>query len=456
MQCFVDRATKKTVALIPLCEKSLPDWLNRHGERYKAWVEASHYEAKAGSVLLLPGNDGVDTALVGVDDEEPIWSWGGVVAKLSAGRYRIDADKDGAAANAATLGWALGQYRFDRYRKSEEGLRELIWPVEADREFVKAQASAIYLTRDLVNTPSSDMGPRELADTAKELAKEFGGEVSIIKGKDLLKENFPMIHAVGRASSRDPRLIDLTWGEPTAPKVTLVGKGVCFDSGGLDLKPASGMLMMKKDMGGSAQVLGLARMIMATGLDVRLRVLISAVENAVSGNAYRPMDILTARNGKTVEIYNTDAEGRLVLADALVLASEDKPEVIFDFATLTGAARVALGTEMPALFTNSDQLAGEVLQFSTSDSDPLWRMPLFASYRKLLDSKTADISNCSSGPYGGSITAALFLQEFVGEDIDWAHIDLMSWNLSARDGRPEGGEAQGIRAVYSYIANRFG
>lgn len=456
MQCFVDRATKKTVALIPLCDTSLPDWLNRHGEQYKAWVEASRFEAKAGTVLLLPGDDGVQTALVGVDDDEPIWSWGGIVAKLPEGRYRIDADLDGDAANAATLGWALGQYRFDRYKKSEEGLRELIWPVEAERALVEAQASAIYLTRDLVNTPAGDMGPRELADAAKELAKEFKAEVKVTKGKDLVKENFPMIHAVGRASNRDPRLIDLTWGNPKSPKVTLVGKGVCFDTGGLDLKPANGMLTMKKDMGGSAQVLGLARMIMATGLDIRLRVLIPAVENAVSGNAYRPMDILTARNGKTVEIYNTDAEGRLVLADALVLASEDEPEVIFDFATLTGAARVALGTEMPALFTNSDRLADDVLKFSTSDSDPLWRMPLFASYRKLLDSKTADISNCSSGPYGGAITAALFLQEFVDGEIDWAHIDLMAWNLSAGNGRPEGGEAQGIRAVYHYLANRYG
>lgn len=456
MQCFVDRATKKTIGLIPLCENSLPDWLNRYGEAHKSWVESADFHAKPGTVLLLPGRNGVEAALVGVDDEEPIWSWGGVVSRLPEGRYRIDADLDGDAANAATLGWALGQYRFDRYRKSDSKPRELIWPVEAERDFVLAQASSIYLTRDLVNTPASDMGPRELADVAKDLAKEFKAECRVIKGKDLLKENFPMIHAVGRASSRDPRLIDLTWGDPKARKVTLVGKGVCFDSGGLDLKPASGMLMMKKDMGGSAQVLGLARMIMATGLDVRLRVLIPAVENAVSGNAYRPMDILTARNGKTVEIYNTDAEGRLVLADALVLASEEEPEVIFDFATLTGAARVALGTEMPALFTNSDRLAKDVAFYSTSDSDPLWRMPLFASYRKLLDSKTADISNCSSGPYGGAITAALFLQEFVGEDIDWAHIDLMSWNLSARDGRPEGGEAQGIRAIYSYLANRFG
>nr|WP_115935328.1 leucyl aminopeptidase family protein [Aestuariispira insulae] len=458
MNCFLDKADDKTVTLIPVDSEGLSDWLEGDGSAHQNWVKAQDFKAASGTVLLLPGSDGIEAALVGTDRDELLWSWGGAAMKLPAGSYRIAGDLDPEEAHQAALGWAMGAYRFIRYKKEQDetDVRALIWPEKADQGTVQAMAEGIYLTRDLTTTPASDMGPEELASAAQALAQNFNASVKVTVGEDLLKDNFPLIHAVGRASDRAPRLIDLVWGREDAPKVTLVGKGVCFDTGGLDLKPSNNMLMMKKDMGGAAQVLGLASMIMGTGLDVRLRVLVPAVENSVAGNAFRPMDIIKARNGMTVEIGNTDAEGRLVLADALDLAGEEKPEVIFDFATLTGASRVALGTDVPSFFTDDDELADGLFDFSTIDSDLVWRMPLHKPYRSMLDSKIADISNCSTSGYGGAITAALFLKEFLPKGQSWCHLDVMAWNTATKNGRPEGGEAQGIRAVYSYLRSRFG
>ncbi len=310
------------------------------------------------------------------------------------------------------------------------------------------------MARDLITTPSSDMGPAELAAAAQALAKQHKAKITVIVGDDLLKKNYPTIHAVGRASTRAPRLIDLTWGKESDPKVTLVGKGVCFDTGGLDLKAAGGMLNMKKDMAGAATVMAVAAMVMAAKLPVRLRLLVPAVENSVSGNAFRPLDVITTRQGITVEIGNTDAEGRLILCDALAEGASEKPSMMVDCATLTGAARVSLGTDLPALFCNDDALADGLLQTGVEIADPMWRMPLYRPYRRLIDSKVADINNVSTTAFGGAIIAALYLQEFVPDDVPWAHLDMMAWNNSTRPGRPEGGEAQAARAIFATIEKR--
>ncbi|MEK9725322.1 MAG: leucyl aminopeptidase family protein, partial [Rhodospirillaceae bacterium] len=312
------------------------------------------------------------------------------------------------------------------------------------------------LIRDLINTPAVDMGPDGLAAAAAKVAKAHRARIKVIVGNDLLKKNYPAVHAVGRAHDRAPRLIDITWGNARAPKVTLVGKGVCFDTGGLDIKSAAGMRLMKKDMGGAAHVLGAAAWIMAAKLKVRLRVLIPAVENSIAGNAMRPGDVVPTRKGLTIEIGNTDAEGRVILSDALAEAAIEKPELIVDFATLTGAARVALGPELPALFCTDDRLADDLLAAGTAATDPFWRMPLWAGYDRLVDGKVADVNNAPEGGHGGAITAALFLQRFVEPDVPWAHIDLMAWNGSNRPGRPEGGEAMGLRALCGMLANRYG
>ncbi len=457
-EVFVKEANDKTIFLIPLTQEVLSRWLEEDGQPHKNWVEANKFKAEFGSILMIPSEDSDLRILVGIDEDEPHWAWGGVVAKLPVGRYCLPDDMEDEDINAATLGWALGQYKFDRYKtKKKSDFAQLVLPVDFDNSRSQALAEGIMLARDLINTPAADMGPAELAEATEILAKTYNGKCVSIVGDALLENNFPMIHAVGRAAAtgREPRLIHLTWGKKNAPKITLVGKGVCFDTGGLDLKGSQYMLTMKKDMGGSANVLGLANMIMATGLDVNLTVLIPAVENSVTADSYRPLDILNSRNGTTVEVGNTDAEGRLVLADALTYAGEDEPELIIDMATLTGAARVALGTDMPALFCNDDAMATAIIEKSATDSDPLWRMPLHAPYKKLLDNKNADISNVSPGGYGGAITAALFLEHFIPKEQPWAHIDLMAWNNSGKSGRPEGGEAQGIRAIFAYLENCY-
>jgi leucyl aminopeptidase len=354
----------------------------------------------------------------------------------------------------ALLSWSLAQYRYSRYKKPTQSPRVLLVNT-AQLPALLAEAQAIFLIRDLINTPTNDLGPQQLADQAKAIATHYQAQVEEWVGDELLQANFPAIHAVGRASSAAPRLVSFTWGSVKHPRVTLVGKGVCFDSGGLDLKPSSAMRLMKKDMGGAAQVLGLAQWIMEAKLPIRLQVLIPAVENAIGGDAFRPGDIITMRNGLTVEIDNTDAEGRLVLADALVKACEDSPELLIDFATLTGAARVAVGTEIAAMFTPDDALANALMQQAVPINDPLWRLPLFSGYQPLLESSVADLVNSSPSSYAGAITAALFLQRFVSNLSAWVHFDIMAWNVANKPGKPEGGEAMAVRAIFYYLAQQY-
>jgi len=450
---LIARARRDTVPIERIAPDAFTAWRKAQPKATQAWLDRLGVDGSAGDSALLPDGDGA-RAVVVVEPDADLWAWGKLASDLPRGSYRLTGRLSRATADRAALGWALAGYRFTRYRTVEPKIGELVWPTGADRKAVTAAAEATALVRDLINTPADDMGPSELAAAARKLAKGHGAKVTVTSGANL-RAGYPAIHAVGRASDDGPRLIDLRWGRPRDPKVTLVGKGVCFDTGGLDLKPAGGMKLMKKDMGGAAQVLGVAHMVMAAGLRVRLRVLIPAVENAVAGNALRPLDVVKTRKGLTVEIGNTDAEGRVVLSDCLHEASRENPDLIVDFATLSGAARVALGTGLPALFAGDDALADDILAAGRAAADPLWRLPLHRPYRKQLDSKVADLNNIGGG-FGGAITAALFLDAFVEDGIPWAHIDLMAWNPSAKPGRPEGGEAMGMRAVYGMLEKRYG
>jgi leucyl aminopeptidase len=425
----------------------------------RAFVEATGFEPKAGRHLLLPSPQG---ALAGAlfaleppaDANKDPFRPGALTGILPAGAYRFaNAPHD---SRLAALAFALGSYRFARYRKPEEKDLKLELPGNVDGDDLTRIVDGVCLARDLINTPSNDMGPAELEEAARTLAGRHGAFAHAIVGDDLLKENFPLVHAVGRAAARAPRLIDIIWGDPSHPKVTLVGKGVCFDTGGLDIKPESGMLNMKKDMGGAATMLALAHMLMDRGIKLRLRVLIPAVENAISGSAFRPRDVYRSRKGITVEIGNTDAEGRLILADALALADEEQPELIADMATLTGAARVALGADIPPIYTDDDELAAELARAAASENDPVWRMPLWRPYETLLESKVADTNNVASGGFGGSITAALFLRKFVSAAKAWLHCDIFAWNQTSKPGRPEGAECQAARALYALLVARYG
>lgn len=427
------------------------------------WLEACQFTGKEGSHCLLPGDGGIEAVLMGKPETFDTWTLGNVATNLPPQRYHLADTFTPDEATKLYLGWQLGQYRFTRYKQHSQisndrrnGQPELIPPDNADRDYVEAVVEGTSLTRTLVNTPANDMGPAELEACAQTLADTYDATLRIVRGEELTQQNYPLIYAVGQASDRPPRLIDLHWGDPSHPSITLVGKGVCFDSGGLNIKSSAGMKMMKKDMGGSAQVLGLALMIMKLKLPIRLRMLVAAVENSIAGNANRPLDILPSRKGPTVEIGNTDAEGRLVLADALWDACEKPPSLLVDFATLTGAARIALGTELPAFFCNHAETAIALQASSEATDDLLWQLPLHQPYRSMIDSKAADLSNIGSAPQGGAITAALFLQEFVKPSIPWVHIDLMAWNTRNRPGRPEGGEAMGIRAVLDLIQKRIG
>jgi leucyl aminopeptidase len=445
------------VPVTVLSKAGFAAWRETAPRHARDWAAATGFTGEAGKLALVPGESGqLGHVLVGTTEEDAaMWALAGLSETLPEGNYRLAAMPKGGDPSHVALGWALGTYGFTRYHEKPAGKARLVWPNGADQGLVERLSGAIFLARDLINTPASDMGPAELAAAAAQVAEQAGARHRIIAGDALLAENYPTIHAVGRASDRAPRLVDIVWGAADAPKVTLVGKGVCFDSGGLDLKTASGMRMMKKDMAGAAIMLGLGRAIMQAGLPVRLRVLLPMVENAVSGNAMRPLDIVKTRKGITVEIGNTDAEGRLILCDALAEASTEQPEMIVDAATLTGAARVALGPELPALFCNDEKLAAGLLAAGAAEDDPLWRMPLWRPYRKLIDSKVADVNNVSESPHAGAITAALYLQEFVDPGVPWAHIDVMAWNTRSRPGRPEGAEAQTLRALYAHIAGRF-
>jgi leucyl aminopeptidase len=454
--------TAPDAAAIPIIFATKTTWsaiARELPEQARQFASANDFTGKPGKCLTLPAPDGkIAQVVFGIEDESSksrdLFRPGALPGLLPPGVYRFaNAPHD---VRLATLAFALGTYRFGRYRKNETPDVRLVPPDGIDIADIARMAEAAALARDLINTPSNDMGPEELAQAAQALATRFGATFNCIVGDELLKQNFPLIHAVGMASPRAPRLIDLNWGDPANPKVTLVGKGVCFDTGGLDLKPSSGMLIMKKDMGGAANVLALAQMVMDAKLKVRLRVLIPAVENAVAGNAFRPLDIFKSRKGPTVEIGNTDAEGRLVLADALALADEEKPDLLVDLGTLTGAARVALGPDLPPFYTHDETLAEAVAAHAKGENDPLWRMPLWPPYDSWLDSKTADINNAPSGGFAGSITCALFLQRFVTDAKSWLHVDIYGWTPSAKPARPEGGECQAARAIYKLLSERYG
>lgn len=455
LACFAAQSIQNATPIHLVDQGEYADWLTRQDEMTKNWLYATGYKAENSNISIIPSATGsIAKVICCVMDKASFWCAGHLPMNLPEGVYAFsdcEAEYDERA-----VAWGLGAYQFTRYKKPSRTPAQLVLSEKCDASYVAQIVESIYLVRDLINTPTDDMGPSELADAAVKLSKENHAKIKQVIGTDLLKNHFASIYTVGRASDDAPRLLDLRWGSHNHPKVTLVGKGVCFDTGGLDIKNSAAMLLMKKDMGGAAHVLGLARMIMQANLPIQLRVLIPAVENSISGNAYRPGDVIKSRNGMTIEIGNTDAEGRVVLADALTEAVSEQPDLIIDIATLTGAARVALGTELPALFSNNDKVAHEIIQHGKLKGDPVWQLPLFGLYRESLNSAIADINNNSTDVYGGAITAALFLKEFVPDNIPWVHLDMMAWNLRSRAGRPQGGEAMALRGIFSYLHKRFG
>ena len=453
-------ATDETsaVAIDAVTAERLPSLIATLPPAAAAWLGATGFSGAAGEVAVIPdGKGAVASVLFGLGKGERIPSLlpGKLPGALPPGTYRLGQGFHDPA--LAALAFALGAYRFARYRKNSAEPRRLVIPAGVAAADIVRIADGVTLARDLVNTAANDLGPAELAETARTLGTRYGATVTEIVGDALLAKGFPLVYAVGAAATtgRAPRLVDLVWGEAGNPKITIVGKGVCFDTGGLDIKPSSGMLLMKKDMGGAATALGLAHMIMDANLPVRLRVIIPAVENAISGAAFRPGDVFGSRKGLTVEIGNTDAEGRLVLADTLTLAGEESPDLVVDLATLTGAARVALGPEVVPIYTADDALAADLSRHGAAVADPVWRMPLWAPYNALIESKIADLNNAGQSPHAGSITAALFLQRFVPDPARWLHADIFAWNPSTKPGKPEGGEAQVIRALYALFSDRY-
>lgn len=452
--CYTS-SSEKSIPITPVIADQFNQWLEQQAEHTKNWLQSIKFIAKPETFALIPNGQGHLTQVIFViKDKKDFWSFGLLPMALPENSYRIELISDNPLLEKISIAWGLGAYQFTPYKIANKTIAQLVIVEKINYQLIENTIKSTYLVRDLINTPTEDMGPEQLTQTAFQLAKEFDAQLTEIVGDDLLKQNYPTIHAVGRASPRQPRLIDLRWGQKNKFKLTLVGKGVCFDSGGLDIKPASGMLLMKKDMGGAAHVLGLARMIMSANLPINLRVLIPAVENVIAGNAFKPGDVIKTRKGITVEIGNTDAEGRLILCDALVEGVTEKPNLLIDFATLTGAARVAVGTEISAMFTDDNELAAQLLHHAQQEQDPIWHMPLYTPYRRLIDSNIADINNASSSPYAGATTAALFLKEFVPNEITWVHFDLNAWNVSPRPGRPEGGEAMGLRAVFTYLQKK--
>ena len=457
--CFVKTA-KNTVVIETVYDGEFKKWVKKQTDRQQNWMTDTGFNGEKTAICLIPDAKSHLKKIVfymSGEKQKGIYDWAklpGLLPELTGRIYEFSGLGRDDLKNAV-MGWGLAEYRFDRYKTSKKiKPKQLLWP-DVDLMSVDQSLSASHLVRDLINTPARDLGPEQLAAAAVDLCNRHKAKCDILVGDQLLQNNYPAIHVVGGGANRAPRLIDMKWGYGNNPKLTLVGKGVCFDTGGLDLKSAAHMKLMKKDMGGAAHVLGLASMIMAAGLPVRLRVLIPAVENSVSANAYRPSDIIPSRKGLNIEVNNTDAEGRIVLADALAAASEDNPDLIIDFATLTGAARVALGTDLPALFSNNDNVQNSIVSISKQINDALWPLPLWAGYDGQVDGQIGDVDNAPEGGYAGAITAALFLKRFVERTIDWVHIDVMAWNLKTTPGRPQGGEAMGMRGVFAYIKDRY-
>lgn len=452
LNCFTTQKSTHSIPISFVKQKDFPAWLKKQTLTFQNWLSCNGHKNEPGFVSLIPGeNHKLAQVVVSLSDLNAFWNPGALPLTLPEATYHFSEDEKDPETKAII--WGLGAYQFSQYKKPLRQAAKLFLPKSYDHNHIINTVESIYMVRDLINVPTDDLGPSEFAKFAKDFAKEFKMDFKQIVGKDLLKQNFPLIYAVGRASDDEPRLIDLRWNKSSKKKkkLTLIGKGICFDTGGLDLKNSSAMLLMKKDMGGAAHVLGLARMIMSANLPIELRVLIPLAENAVSGNAYRPGDVIKSHKGLTVEIGNTDAEGRLVLADALAYAATENPDLMIDIATLTGAARIALGTDLPALFSNHDAFAETLIKEAQQQNDPIWRLPLFSAYKESLNSVIADINNAGADSYGGAITAALFLKEFVPDQIPWMHFDLMAWNLKPRPGRPAGGEAMALRALFSWL-----
>lgn len=456
---LISRSRERAIPIDVVDAKSYRDWHKALSSTAANWCDSTGFKGNAGQILKLPArNGGLGRVALGLGQRgvADLWQFAALRGAIPNGVYQLSEPLSESEQDMALYAWAVAGYRFDRYRKQPSLTnRRLFLPEGTESALAIQWAEATWIARDLINTPAEDLGPADLARAVHEMAERFGATSTITAGDDLISENFPMIHAVGRASDRPPALIDLSWGDPDHPKVTLVGKGVCFDTGGLDLKPSAAMLLMKKDMGGAANTIALAHMIMAAELPVRLRLLVPAVDNNVNGNAFRPGDILKSRKGISVEIGNTDAEGRLVLADALSLADDENPDLIIDMATLTGAARTALGPELPALYTGSNSLAHQLARAGTALDDPLWRMPLWDGYEKNLNSKVADTNSISPGAFAGSITAALFLRKFVSRPDRWVHLDIYGWNPADRPGRPVGGDIMSVRALFQTLHDRY-
>ncbi len=456
MDFFKTEQAEHSILIECITKSHFEGLISSNDNHKQKWLNASHRDVSPGQHILLPSPEGrLDSVLVIVDSPVSIWSIADLSTQLPAGDYHLSSQHTSSEQEQLILGWGMGAYQYTRYKNKKSRACIYVDP-RLNLARIKAQIQATYLTRDLINAPANEMLPTHLAAATQQLAEQHHAQFEQIIADQLLHENYPLIHVVGRASTDAPRYLRLRWGNPSDPHIAIVGKGVCFDSGGLDIKPSSGMRWMKKDMGGAAHALGLASYIMQTQLPVYIDLAIPAVENAIAGNAFRPGDVITSRKGIAVEIDNTDAEGRLVMADAITdLTTASKPDLLIDFSTLTGAARVALGTEVGVYFCNDDALANQLQSTACDVEDDIWRLPLHSGYRHTLDSSIADLVNCASSGYGGAITAALFLQEFFNQQCDWLHFDIMAYNMRARAGRPKGGEAMGLRALCEYLERKY-
>ena len=456
MQFFKTEQAAHSILIECITKSHYEDLISTDDHYKQKWLNASRRDVSPGQHILLPTPEGsLDSVLVIVDNPVSVWSIADLSTQLPAGDYHLGDQYTRAEQEQLILGWGLGAYQYTRYKKQQPRACLYVDPA-LDLARIEALIQATYLTRDLINAPANEMLPTHLAAATQQLAEQHHAQFEQIVADQLLAENYPLIHMVGRASSDAPRYLRLRWGKPSDPHIAIVGKGVCFDSGGLDIKPSSGMRWMKKDMGGAAHALGLASYIMQTQLPVYIDLAIPAVENAIAGNAFRPGDVIASRKGLAVEIDNTDAEGRLVMADAITdLTTANTPDLLIDFSTLTGAARVALGTEVGVYFCNDDELASQLQNTAHAVEDDIWRLPLHTGYRRTLDSAIADLVNCASSGYGGAITAALFLQEFFSQQCAWLHFDIMAYNMRSRAGRPKGGEAMGLRAVCEYLERKY-